>query len=99
MELVRLLNPIYTSNDFKSFSNEINGGVNSMIKYNSCIRCDSRNVDKLFVNTRIFLNYPEKKNLFTGTVEQRVINPTNALVCRDCGHIELFFDWEQSENL
>lgn len=68
-----------------------------MIKYETCIRCNSDNVDLLKVNTRFSLNYPEKKNIYTGTITQTVLNPTDAMVCRDCGHIELFIDWEQTK--
>ncbi len=63
-----------------------------MIKYNTCIRCSSNNVDKLMVNTHISLNYPEEKNRFGTAVSQRIITPTDAMVCKDCGHIELFID-------
>lgn len=38
----------------------------------------------------IALNYPEKKSM--GIITQRVITPTDAMVCKDCGHIELFID-------
>ena len=66
-----------------------------MIKYKECIRCHSKNLDKVMVNTRLALNYPEEKRPYTNTITQRVIQPTDALVCRDCGHIELFIDWEK----
>ncbi len=65
-----------------------------MIKYNTCIRCGSENLDSLKVNTRISLNYPEQKNLYSGSVSQRILTPTTALVCKDCGHIEFFLDWD-----
>lgn len=61
-----------------------------MIIYENCIRCNSNNIDKLSVNTHIALNYPEKKSM--GIITQRVITPTDAMVCKDCGHIELFID-------
>lgn len=64
-----------------------------MVKYNSCLRCGSENVDNLMVNSKININYPEKKTQFSTT--QRVIHPTNALVCNECGHIEFFVDWEK----
>lgn len=67
-----------------------------MLKYNTCIRCGSDNVDKLMVNTRINLNYPEEKHY--GIVSQRVITPTDALVCKECGHIEFIFDWDNGKN-
>jgi hypothetical protein len=66
-----------------------------MIKFETCIRCGSPNTDCLMVNNRINLNYPEKKNPITGTTTQRVIQPTTALLCKDCGHIELLVDWEE----
>ncbi|MBP3436175.1 MAG: hypothetical protein J6K62_07620 [Clostridia bacterium] len=64
-----------------------------MIKYDTCIRCGSQNVDKLKVNTRVSMNYPEQK--YYGVTGQRVISPTDSLVCKDCGHIELFIDWTE----
>lgn len=65
-----------------------------MIKYNMCIRCNSGNVEKLFVNTKLPLNFPEERTPYSAIITQRVINPTDALVCKECGHIELFIDWE-----
>lgn len=65
-----------------------------MIKYKNCIRCGSENTDLLFVNGRMPLNYPEEKKLY-GASSQRIINPTDALVCKECGHIEFFIDWER----
>ena len=65
-----------------------------MINFDTCIRCNSKNVDLLKVNSRVSLNYPEKKNRFTGGVSQTILNPTDALVCKDCGHIELLIDWD-----
>lgn len=61
-----------------------------MNKYDDCIRCGSKNIDIVQVNTRIDLNYPEERRM--GTISQRVINPSDAIVCKDCGHIELFID-------
>ena len=66
-----------------------------MIKYKKCIRCESENVDLLYVNSRISLNYPEKKDVYAGLTSQKILNPTNALVCKDCGHIEFLIDWEK----
>ena len=34
-----------------------------MIDFKNCIRCGSKNIDKLMVNTRMKMNYPEKKSL------------------------------------
>lgn len=65
-----------------------------MLNYDTCIRCGSNNVDKLMVNTRIGLNYPEENR--HGLITQRVINPTDALVCKECGHIELLIDWDKT---
>ncbi len=58
--------------------------------FETCIRCGSERVDKLTVNRRIDLNYPEVKT--AEGIKQRVITPTNALVCQDCGHIEFYMD-------
>lgn len=66
-----------------------------MIKYQTCIRCNSENVDLLKVNNIVRLNYPEKKNVYTGLTTRTVIYPTDALVCKECGHIEFFIDWEE----
>ncbi len=66
-----------------------------MINCKNCLRCGSENTDKLMVNTRINLNYPEEKSVYTRTITQRVVEATDALVCKDCGHIELFIDWEK----
>lgn len=71
------------------------GGL-QMVKYNDCIRCGSRNLDKLMVNSIISLNYPEENRY--GQTTQRIIYPTDALVCKECGHIEFFFDWKKSRN-
>ena len=67
-----------------------------MIKYQTCIRCNSENVDLLKTNSIVRLNYPEKKNVYTGLKTQTVIYPTDALVCKECGHIEFFIDWEEA---
>lgn len=61
-----------------------------MIIYDNCIRCNSNIIDKLSVNTHIALNYPEERSM--GIITQKVITPTDAMVCKDCGHIELFID-------
>ena len=61
-----------------------------VIRYNNCIRCNSDNIEKLIVNTHIALNYPEKRSM--GIITQKVVNPTDAILCKDCGHIELFID-------
>lgn len=62
-----------------------------MIKYDKCFCCGSRNMDRLKVNSILRLNYPEEKN--GHNVSQRVISPTDALVCNECGRVELFVDW------
>ena len=64
-----------------------------MIKYDSCIRCNSKNIDKVYVNKFLDLTYPEKKVM--GKNIQKIINPTDAIVCKDCGHIELFVDYSK----
>ena len=68
-----------------------------MSNHDTCIRCNSKNLDKLFVNIRISLNYPEEKNRYIGVISQKIINPTDALVCKDCGHIEFLFIPEKKE--
>lgn len=72
----------------------VDRGGKQMIKYDTCIRCGSKKLDKLKVNSRISLYYPEEKR--RGIITQRVIEPTDALVCKECGHIEIFFDWEKA---
>ena len=66
-----------------------------MIDFKNCIRCGSKNIDKLMVNTRMKMNYPKKEVTLFRTITQRVIEATDALVCKDCGHIELFIDWKK----
>lgn len=65
------------------------------MKYKSCVRCHSENLDKVSVNTALKLNYPEEKIPYSSTIYQKTIQPTDALVCKDCGHVELFVDWEK----
>ena len=36
-----------------------------MINFTNCIRCGSKNIDKLMVNTRVRINYPEKRNPYS----------------------------------
>lgn len=67
-----------------------------MKKYDSCIRCGSQNIDRLMVNSRLSLNYPEEKHY--GLISQKVLNPTDAIVCKECGHIEFIIDWEKCQN-
>lgn len=67
-----------------------------MKKYDSCIRCGSQNIDRLMVNSRLSLNYPEEKHY--GLISQKVLNPTDAIVCKECGHIEFIIDWEKYQN-
>ena len=66
-----------------------------MIKYESCVRCGSSEIDKLAVNTCVKLNYPKKKDAYSTIISQRVITPTDALVCKKCGHVEFFIDWDK----
>lgn len=66
-----------------------------MIEFNKCVRCGSENIEKLKVNTRIDLNYPEEKQAYSRVITQKIVNPTDALFCNDCGHIELFIDIEK----
>lgn len=65
----------------------------AICKFEQCIRCGGVNIDKLTVNTRISLNYPEVKNYYTNAISQRIVEPTRAIVCRDCGHVELLVDF------
>ena len=99
MTLIPLKDKIYTRHAlFVCLANSLNKNqlnnkkVNYMEKFKNCIRCNSQNIDKVMVNTRINLNYPEQENIYGGAT-QRVINPTNAIVCADSGHIEMFIDW------
>lgn len=64
-----------------------------MKRYKTCIRCDSTNIDKVKVNTRINLCYPEERGM--GCITQRILNPTDAVVCKECGHIEFFVNWTE----
>ncbi len=66
-----------------------------MIEFDTCVRCGSSEIDKLAVNTYVKLNYPERKELYSGVISQKVITPTDAIVCKKCGHIELFIDWDK----
>ena len=66
-----------------------------MIKYDTCIRCNSKNIEQLTVNSRLSLNAAEKKDKYSGLITQKVYNPTDAILCNDCGHIELFLDWDK----
>lgn len=66
-----------------------------MIKFDKCIRCNSENIEKIKVDTRISLSFPEKKNPFSNAITQRIICPTDAIICNECGHIEFFFDIEK----
>lgn len=50
-----------------------------MKKCDSCIRCGSQNIDTLMVNSRLSLNYPKEKHY--GLISQKVLNPTDAIVC------------------
>ena len=77
----------------KTICNKIQKTGDTMIKYNNCIRCNSENIDKIKVNSIIHLNYPEEKNF--GRTTQKVITPTDAIVCKECGHIEFFIDWDK----
>lgn len=59
-----------------------------MIKCNDCCRCGSTNVIKLIVSTNIALYYEDSN----GT--QWPKSPSDAMLCKDCGHIEFFRDPE-----
>ena len=67
----------------------------TMIKYDTCIRCNSENIEQLKVNSRLALNAPEKRDKYSGVISQKVYNPTDAILCKVCGHIELFLDWNK----
>lgn len=53
----------------------------NMLDFDHYLRYGSENVDKLKVNVRINMNYPKQKFYFG--VSQRVIEVTDALVCKD----------------
>ena len=65
-----------------------------MVKYNTCIRCFSNNIDRLAIKSNIGLYYPEQTK--SRSKYQRRITPTDTLVCKRCGHIEFIFDWDKS---
>ncbi len=52
--------------------------------------------ENIMVNSRLSLNYPEEKHY--GLISQKVLNPTDAIVCKECGHIEFIIDWEKCQN-
>lgn len=66
-----------------------------MIRYKTCIRCESENVDILSVNSPLRLNYPEERRRNSIVINQRIISPTDTIVCKECGHIEFFIDWQR----
>ena len=55
------------------------------------LRCGNSNLEKCKVNTRIALNGQETQRY--GVISQIVYQPTDALICHDCGHVELFVDF------
>lgn len=63
--------------------------------FKNCLRCGGQNLDFCKVNTALKLAYPEVEHSF-GPITQRIIMPTDGVVCKDCGHIELVFDWEEN---
>lgn len=71
-------------------------GTQHYEKYDSCIRCGSQNIDRLRVNSGLSLNYPEEKHC--SLISQQVLYPTDAIVCKECGHIEFIIDWEKGQN-
>lgn len=63
------------------------------MKIEECIRCRSKDVITCMVNTRITLN-GEKTKAF-GVESQKKYEPTDAVICRECGHIEFILDWDK----
>ena len=62
-----------------------------------CIRCSSKNIITCYVNTRISLKGEEIEQF--GVTSQKMYEPTNAIICKDCGHIELLLDWNQGKDI
>lgn len=57
---------------------------------NNCIRCGSKNTLKATPKTDLRLVIPKENR------QERLLSPTDALICEECGHIELFFDWAKA---
>lgn len=65
-----------------------------MIEAKECLRCKSNNVI-LTPNVHISIYGENEKDC--GVIVQKNYSPTDALICKDCGHIELFIDWSKKE--
>ena len=63
------------------------------MKIEECIRCRSDNIIICMVNSRITLNGEKTKSL--GVESQKIYEPTDAVICKECGHIEFIFDWDK----
>ena len=60
-----------------------------MIYYLKCTYCGSENIERAIVNARLPLNGSEIREPYRAPY-QHVYNPTDAFICRDCGHIDFF---------
>ena len=65
-----------------------------MIKYEKCLCCGSDKIEKGYVNTHIAINGPEEKWPFGGS-NQPIYSPTDGFICKDCGYVAFFLDWEK----
>jgi hypothetical protein len=65
-----------------------------MIKYEKCMYCGSDKIEKGYVNTHIAINGPERAEY--GVTSQIVYSPTDGFICKDCGYVAFFLDWEKT---
>ncbi len=63
-----------------------------MVKYEKCLCCGSDKIEKGYVNTRIPINGPEEKWPYGGS-SQKVYEPTDGFICKECGYMAFFLDW------
>lgn len=63
------------------------------MKIEKCIRCGSKNITICMVNSRIILN--GEKTKYLGVESQKIYEPTDAVICKECGHIEFIIDWDK----
>ena len=65
-----------------------------MIKYEKSLCCGSDKIEKGYVNTRFAINGPERTEY--GVTSQKVYSPTDGFICKDCGYVAFFLDWEKT---
>lgn len=66
------------------------------MNYEKCLCCGGTEFETGYVNTQININGPEERSF--GVISQKVYKPTDAFICKNCGYVALFLDWDRRKD-